>query len=136
MKYLKKFNEANNEEDIDDILLEIEDMGATIKHRIDRQYPNIHFINIFLHKEVEKEPIDSNDLNIWEEVKCLDWEDIKDCLLRLKDYLGKNFREFRVVIYEELFMAGTKDYKLIELTNRTKIKGSVYEVRIEYAKVY
>jgi len=74
MKHLKKFNEATNIDILKDILLELEDMGIGsnfYSNKINR-YIDIHGYNF----------------------QTIYWDDVKDCILRLKKYLGKNYKQF------------------------------------------
>jgi len=108
MKYLKKFNEASNIEDIKDILLEIEDDHYDIfiydhKHLVSDRHGS-STISISSHNHYDK----------------LNWDDIKDCCLRLKDYLGDNFIKFEN-FEGTLNSNGNYRWKEIELNEHTQI---------------
>jgi len=84
MRYLKKFNESISRETIEDILLELKDIGLTIEFRDeyatkDDYYSRIGTGNGFILVYYTGE---------YDYIK---YDDIKDCLLRVKDYLGDNF---------------------------------------------
>ena len=79
MKYLKRFNESKTWDDIKDICLELKDMDLEIKYSLyqiaPRKYkPCLYMPSSFI-------------LN----------NDIYDCLLRLKDYLGDNYDEMLIM---------------------------------------
>jgi len=79
MKHLKKFNESVGDisfEDIKDICLELEDLGMKVSI-IRTGYEN-NIVEYYIEFSTEI------DQGIY-------WNDIKDCLLRLKDYLGKHY---------------------------------------------
>jgi hypothetical protein len=87
MKYLRTYESLNSEEeflkDIKDILLEVEDMGY-ITRIIESTWPK-----------------DSKEYVIWiniinkslcgNYIRPIDFNEIKDCVLRIKDYLGNKF---------------------------------------------
>lgn len=82
MKYLRKYNESYiNIEDIKDICLELTDLGIVISISSTDAYRNknvIYFHNYNIHNGMK-------------------WNDVKDCLLRLKDYLGDNYDEMLIM---------------------------------------
>lgn len=72
MKYIKLY-EAFNMQDLRDILLEAEDLGY--------QY-------MFIRRELNY-VISISKAGI--EIKSINYDELKDCLLRLKDYLGDKY---------------------------------------------
>ena len=81
MKYLKRFNESKTWDDIKDICLELKDMDLEIKYSLyqinstpPKYKPCLYMPSSFI-------------LN----------NDIYDCLLRLKDYLGDNYDEMLIM---------------------------------------
>jgi len=95
MKYLKSYNESVISEDIiSDICLELEDIGVNIS------------INSPYNFRIEGEMW--NEFGV--EYKEITWNDIKDCILRLKDYLGNNFDYIDI-------QANDQDYEDVDLNN-------------------
>ena len=118
MKHLKKFNESTNWNDIKDICIELEDIGMTVE-------------------------IDDYGVEIFAEDKII-WEDVKDCLLRLKDYLGEDYLFFEYKLGR--VSDGRWDNKQwewirIELNEKTYIStnvpdfNSICRLYIEYKKI-
>jgi len=106
MKYLKKFNEAIDKEDIKDILLELDDIGLNIINM-----PLNHAKNMIL--------ISSEDEYIL-------WEDVEDSILRLKDYIGDSFEFYtKPVTDTECY------YKLDEIPDSLRYRFMNY-IKIYY----
>ena len=73
---------------IDDILLELKDLGVILFYR---DFNNDKYGHV---KEILGSYHEYFAIADYETVTLMDWKDIKDCLLRLKDYLGKNYVTF------------------------------------------
>ena len=84
MKYLKKYNESVISKDvIKDICLELEDLGMRVQLYACSEKLSINpedYDCISIHCYINKYPIE--------------WENIKDTVLRLKNYLGDKFISF------------------------------------------
>ena len=125
MKHLRKFNESIDQEILNDILLELEDIG--MRTDIIRGYVSsigyIHFIVI-------KSP-DPNNKTIY-------WGDVEDCILRLKDYLGDNFlngwyRKYYKSEDSGLFHSKSEQLQ-IKFDNSLEKKTKILEIEIRYIK--
>jgi len=81
MKHLKKFNESNTLDVIKDICIELEDLEFKMSYQKNPEFGNS--ITIFGYYE---------GCNRWL-VNGTNFNSIKDCILRLKDYLGDNLIE-------------------------------------------
>ena len=128
MKYLKRFNESLKS-DIDDILLELSDLGINVSNEMLRrgELGYDQDIHLFMIKCISIENGDFND--------GLEWRDIKDCILRIKQYLGKRFvrflyRKYDVTWYHSKYYSKSK---YIELNEDTDIKEPIYMVNIIYS---
>ena len=92
MRHVKMFNEMNSEisnQDIKDICLELEDLGYTIKMEgfgNSSNPVNSNYVKIRCNKIIHY-----NGLSGLTDLK---WNEIKDCFLRLKDYLGDRYVQF------------------------------------------
>jgi len=136
MRYLEKFNWFKKEKvikipiyepsteiskvDIEDISLELEDLG--FKFYIERPYTgdSLHIYDEF---------IGSSFIIFQKEDLTTKWSDIKDCILRLKDYLGNRYVTFRC----STFYKGRGVYNTYStLDENTKIKGKINYINIEY----
>lgn len=110
MKYLKLY-EAFNYEDIKDILLEVEDLG----YKAILQGDQIATSDFFYIKIFKYAP---------ENVK---FEEVKDCLLRLKEYAGNRFINFMV------YVTTTIGWRTIELCEDTELD---YNIDMCVLKIY
>jgi len=124
MKYLRKFNESIRE-DIEDILLELKDIGFTIDI-IPKQYKAYSTGTIFIEKSENENYTYRDDGYNRLEFK---WEEIKDCVLRLKDYLGKNFISFEYTLGGEEYEGV---WEKVDLNNDTVIFDQIEMVLIKY----
>jgi len=79
MKHLKSFNESISREVVKDICLELEDLGMTSEIKEFQWQGYTQCVIIF------------NIKYKYKQTSYVLWDDVKDCLLRLKKYLGKNF---------------------------------------------
>ena len=104
MKHLKRFNESNEISDIEDILLELKDMGAEIEIvKGTYKYARIYFDN-----------------GVY-------WKDIKDCILRLKCYLGDDY-DFCFYRLEPRGIEKGNHY--VDLDEDTNITNKIYFLNI------
>lgn len=109
MKYIKLYESFNR--DIEDILLEITDIGYEYKIYENK---SIYYITI-------------NKCSTWTFTQLsIDFDDIKDCLLRLKDYLGDRYVGCDFSNRNEL------SFKKVELNEDTKIDEDVVIFYIHY----
>jgi len=115
MKYLRKYNESYiNIEDIKDICLELTDLGIVISISSTDAYRNknvIYFHNYNIHNGMK-------------------WNDVKDCLLRLKDYLGDKFIEFGYSSVTNLYYN-----HITELNEYTYIKEPINSMFLRYIDI-
>lgn len=83
MKYIKLYESF--ETDIEDILLEITDLGylVLVHHK------NADMINDVSHIQIKK----------YQKFNKINYEEIKDCVLRLKEYLNNNRIQIECNIY-------------------------------------
>ena len=88
MKHLKKFNESNTLDVIKDICIELEDLEFKMSYQKNPEFGNS--ITIFGYYEGSNSVYDRDMRMI---VKGTNFNSIKDCILRLKDYLGDNLIE-------------------------------------------
>jgi len=123
MKYLRKFNEAVSPEltpkemqDIEDILLEVKDIRMFIHFSENSIYKN--WLNQIPYNFISCTDISSLSIK---------WKDIKDCVLRVKDYLGNKYVSFSYTN----FGMGPIDCELNEYTNTGNNKD-IYKVVIYY----
>ncbi len=107
MKHLKKYNESVEEptlQDVRDILLELEDEGFTAKiHRLKSQ----NVLKILIKKT---------------KLECYKYQDVKETLLRLKDYLGEKIRYISVSIDPNNIWANWEVYEVI-MFNEDELLG-------------
>jgi len=118
MKHLKRFNEAKDLNTIKDICLELEDIGMLIRFDQNWLYSKhkgsyLDFIDFLVPISLHKN-------------KDIEWEDVKDCILRLKDYLGDRFVTFTYRLF-------SSDYiREVGLNDHIIIDGPLQEIIIEY----
>ena len=110
MKYLKRFNETIDIDIIKDICLELEDMGFYIKI-----YEKKYYIQLNI-KRGEYKP-DGCFVFSWN-------NEIKDCLLRIKNYLNYDFISFGYIPAKK--QIDEPDYIFIDLNEKTEIKTEIY----------
>jgi len=79
MKHLKKFNESNDIENIEDICLELKDLGLFIKIIDPNGYPP--YSSIYIETPMPR----TSDSRLFY------WNDLEDCVLRLRDYLNDRY---------------------------------------------
>ena len=116
MKYLMKFNESikQKDEDIKDILLEIEDLD--------------HMCVEYRFGDYNRITIDSYPNNY-----LFLWEDIKDCVLRLIEYLGNSITsiDYEVIIYDSNKpFVRPEEFKLV---NNYSKKFGEFEDHLEFS---
>jgi len=92
MKHLKKFNESNTLDVIKDICIELEDLEFKMSYQKNPEFGNS--ITIFGYYEGSNSVYDRDMRMI---VKGTNFNSIKDCILRLKDYLGDNYDEMLIM---------------------------------------
>jgi hypothetical protein len=114
MRYLKLYESFDS--DLEDILLEITDMGYS--YSIDKY--NKHYIVIY-------KIAPQDHVSRYEDMRQYD---IKDCLLRLKDYLGDNYIGCKIMYYDNNNKAR---YELFNLTEECDLKSPV-GIIIDYRK--
>ena len=133
MKHLKRFNEAIDWECVNiikDILLELEDMDI-----------NIYFTGPGMRSEkwtpqfgAYKKARGEYMYEIMGNPICkhfLEWDDIKDCILRLKNYIGGNFISFSYIKYSLPFTGFFQsEPTFIHINNNTKITDKILTFRI------
>ena len=126
MKHLKKFNESYEaEKRIEDICLELEDICLELKDactKVDIDKANIFFL-----------PYDSNIVSKALEYKdlyrciyldnryfhsLLGWPELKDCLLRIKEYLYPLVKDVEFFYSFSIYM----EYKKFDLNDNTEIE--------------
>jgi len=121
MKHLKRYNELKewqstnfdsiNIEDVKDILLELEDIGFAIRYKYDT------LDKISIECKTQKDEII--------------WGDVKDCILRLKKYLGDSYSYSR--IYSDRYR---QERKIITPYSENMDENtSVYEIQMTWCKV-
>ena len=121
MKYLKRFNESLvSKEVLKDILLELDDLGMTTV-----VYEG--FIICIIPRD------DSAPM------MRIKWDEIKDCILRVKNYLAENFIRFsyRTFIWKSKTPAYNRNVTFnklqwVDLNEKTKINDWIYLVRLDY----
>lgn len=115
MKHIRRFNESLfKEEDLQDILLELTDLGYGYLLSF-----NTGVISIYDNKSWKNGYI---------------WDDIKDCILRIKDYLGPKYLSMRIGSVINVGGERTINSKRYHenLNNDTEIKGFIKNIRIYY----
>lgn len=83
MKYIKTYESLTKGEDMQnlkDILLEVDDMGFVTEVR-----NTINYINVTI-----------KTIKIGYSQKSFDFDEVKDCTLRLKDYAGDRYYKFNI----------------------------------------
>ena len=117
MKHLEKFNwfrkNEVSEEDIKDILLEVEDLGMTTVFGSGHNY---NYLKVTTSED---------------EVYSVYWKDIKDCVLRLKSYLGGKFIYFA---YVNNFFYSTGNSIRQKINDKTVIEEPIRSFEIKYDK--
>lgn len=127
MKYLKLYEEmelANqmSQLDIEDILLEVKDIGYDVvveenfKHTIYDRNDGLYYIKIYKNAEIP-----------------VNFDEIKDCVLRLKDYLGDRY--IRCHTYSTnamLDLVSRSNWQTIELNEDTTIDYEFRFIKILY----
>jgi len=121
MKHLRRFNESIDQEDLNDILLELRDMDFKVSGSkplrpgatgFDPDHEYYRVSSITRDKSGNGTP----------------WKDLKDCVLRIKNYIGDHFVRFYYKSGED-----TLDrYKTIELNENTEIEGTIAVIIIMY----
>lgn len=109
MKYIKAYESLTKGEDIQnlkDILLEVDDMGFVTEVR-----RTINYLNVTI-----KIP-----------QKSFYFDEVKDCVLRLKDYAGDRYHEFDIMIIGKV---GSPYWKILELSEDIVISYPIREVSI------
>ena len=96
MRYLKKFNESKDVDVIRDICLELKDMGISVNFNR----------NSFSEYQIF--------IGYWNDEKMMLWKDVKDSILRLKDYLGDDIKKIYFADYYD------EDIKFKDVTDNTK----------------
>ena len=135
MKHLEKFSESVNVEDIKDILLELEDMDMTISFETinpDSHGPGSNDLRYYQVTGYIGSPSMSETKD-----NLLSFSEIKDCLLRLKDYLGDSFigfwysywYPFRIKDYNSWNNSG---FSLMKLSEDLNIDTPVRAFMIRY----
>ena len=130
MKYLEGFNWFRKDKlkeisiiDIQDICLELQDAGM-----------NFGILSISREKDITIKQIKFIKNSVSNEIY---WDDVKDCILRLKDYLGNNFVSFSYQYYVHYYsnndyrksIAGTQTlYKISDIPE----KWQIYSITIEF----
>jgi len=97
MKYLRKFNESVDTDNLEDILLELEDMGigsSYVHESPGHQLSDLTYEKSWIRISIDL--IKSYNNNIY-----INWDDVKDCILRIKNYLGDRFIDFRCTTANE-----------------------------------
>ena len=117
MKYLKKFNESISKPSrqiIEDICLELKDIGLDYEIWYDT---DIHIEKLGINNKFK-------------------WEEVKDCVLRLKDYIGDYLIRIKFLTeYDD-------DYNDITFTDsdnldsKTKIDGDIFLIKIICSSVF
>jgi len=111
MKHLKKYNESINKyEDLRDILLELEDDGFVVGIK-DTTFNRVKCWYIYIRRPVSK--------------TIFYWDDIKDCVLRIKDYLGDDY----------ITLTGFFTPSVLKIDNNTDIKVGTYLVNIVFENI-
>ena len=116
MKYLKKFNETINIEDLRDICLELEDINIRCSFIPSWNRRDGLIISI-CGKVIDGKKVDDYNYVYFSE--------IKDTLLRIKDYLGDKFIRFK---YTTMF-DDPLDYN-IYLNEKTTTEDYIYSFEI------
>jgi len=112
--------ESCNREDIDDILLELKDLDLNI-------YNNNGLIAIYPNRVRNiREVIARSGAGEIEKKYLINWPDVKDCMLRLKDYLGDKFISFSYKGRRDL-----QPYKIV-LDESTEINVPIRDVYITF----
>jgi len=127
IKTYKVFESNETEQDLKDILLELQDEGYIVIHNDD----------VLL--AVTGEPSENPTKSIWVKdsnnpsySKGLDWEELRDYALRIKDYLGDRYLSF---MWRPILLGqSTKEnfYQTIELNEDTEINEKIYSFVIKY----
>jgi hypothetical protein len=116
MKYLKTYESLSSEEDIKqtitDICLEL----------LDENY-----IRLAFGERNRYAFLRTKDPEKW-----LNWEDLKDTCLRIKDYLGDSFIQFKWREHPITRKDSDNLYNYTNLTERTNIDKPIWSVAIEY----
>lgn len=116
-----KLDYTQREQTLREICLELEDDGYEITiSRHKNLDPTIDFISI----KKFKQDCDDDDWN-WYDRNVMDWEYIKEYLLRIKDYLGDDYIGCSYIIY------AYDKWESIELGEDTMIE-ELDSVRISY----
>lgn len=114
MKYIKAYESLTKGEDIQnlkDILLEADDMGFVTEVR-----NTINYINVTI-----------KTIKVGYSQKSFDFDEVKDCVLRLKDYAGDRYHEFDIMIIGKV---GSPYWKILELSEDIVISYPIHEVSI------
>lgn len=136
MKHLKTYNEKftiSNLEDLKEICYELTDSGYFIVEfdRLYRERPK-YGIN---YVPKDKEYTSVNYVWIHPSKRMAKIDDVKETLLRLKDYLGEDFRYICVSLCKEFRKRGKEgksDLRYINLTEDTIIKQQLRSVYLFY----
>lgn len=126
MRYLKSYKIfESTKDDLMDILLELQDEGYRVMHNDDVMLA------------VTGEP--SNVKAIWVRdasnpsySKGLDWSELRDYALRIKDYLGDKYVNFSWRPIVSVPVNGDNPYRTVELNEDTEIDGKVWSFVIKY----
>jgi hypothetical protein len=119
MKYLKKYKTFESvKEDLTDILSELEDMGYGVSVDQDAYYNDLEVKAIIV----------GNIRN--------NWSELKDYVLRVKDYLGDNYLNFAYRLSKANNTPGPPSeknyYKVVEINEDTEIDGTILSFIIKY----
>ena len=124
MRHLRKYNELIDisEQEIEDICLELKDLGYTI--------------NIEKHEDFTKiicSKLKDMGANVFPEFIDVNWNEVKDCFLRLQDYVGYRYIGFYYKT-REFHNFGDKrtNTQYIPLNEDTKIDASIKLVAMKY----
>jgi hypothetical protein len=116
MKYLKKYKTFESvKEDLTDILTELTDMGYHVMVDVDSYYEDLEVKSVIV-------------LNIRNK-----WSELKEYVLRVKDYLGDNYLNFSYRLYNtEQGSTKSYRYKIIDISEDTEIDGTILSFVIKY----
>lgn len=125
MKYIKPYNRKEIEQTLKEICLELEDVGYNID--IDTAEDNIGVINIF-----KTGPLGRHGMNYLK----IEFSEIKEYLLRIKDYLGDNYISSMWLITKDgnPYIDEWVKFDLNEDTEREYNKG-LWAVLIQYHEI-
>jgi len=129
MKHLKKFNESVDNEILGDILLELKDMDLEVTiHPISSKIT--YLLKLEKTKVIYIRPNRYEHQARRQEVPTFEWKDVKESILRIRDYLGENLIGFQYC-YSNLNIL-YKKIELDELNDNLDIPYKLFSINIEY----